>query len=228
MVYEYNSLQKISEMGMQSSPSSLFIFTAVLGSGLDQEIVTGPDYHMGFMIEWGFQPWSPLSSLTLESLPHWNVTGVKCFSHYNRQRVAWIHDEFVLYSLIFLSIVFQQPSYISELGAPGRSSLDNIEMAYARQVSKLESSSADILLQMYCGWTNRLACKVHHEQNLTHGTEVFPHHSHIGKMLLSFENKGSVLLRPVSNGERSRIPCHHTYTNGSTSYSRRKNFACHP
>lgn len=30
-----------------------------------------------------------------------------------------------------------QPSYISDVGPPGRSSLDSIEMAYARQVSTL-------------------------------------------------------------------------------------------
>lgn len=33
--------------------------------------------------------------------------------------------------------VYLQPSYISDVGLPGRSSLDSIEMAYARQVSML-------------------------------------------------------------------------------------------
>ena len=39
--------------------------------------------------------------------------------------------------------IYLQPSYISDAGPPGRSSLDSIEMAYARQVSvfprKIES-----------------------------------------------------------------------------------------
>jgi len=32
-------------------------------------------------------------------------------------------------------LFIKQRSYVGELGPPGRSSLDNVEMAYARQVS---------------------------------------------------------------------------------------------
>lgn len=35
-------------------------------------------------------------------------------------------------------LLVKQPSYAGESGPPGRSSLDSVEMAYARQVSVLE------------------------------------------------------------------------------------------
>lgn len=40
----------------------------------------------------------------------------------------------------------KQPSYISELGPPGRSSLDNVEMAYARQVSMVEGNEKALII----------------------------------------------------------------------------------
>lgn len=38
-------------------------------------------------------------------------------------------------------LLIEQPSYVGEVGPPGRSSLDSVEMAYARQVSGSEKTS---------------------------------------------------------------------------------------
>lgn len=43
-------------------------------------------------------------------------------------------------SLITFMLLVKQPSYAGESGPPGRSSLDSVEMAYARQVSVLEKN----------------------------------------------------------------------------------------
>lgn len=41
----------------------------------------------------------------------------------------------ILYFISSYTLVIKQPSYVGEVGPPGRSSLDSVEMAYARQVS---------------------------------------------------------------------------------------------
>lgn len=49
-----------------------------------------------------------------------------------------IGEEKISKHLITFMLLVKQPSYAGESGPPGRSSLDSVEMAYARQVSVLE------------------------------------------------------------------------------------------
>lgn len=51
-------------------------------------------------------------------------------------------------SLIPAVFLVQQPSCISELGPPGRSSLDSMEMAYARQVSMLKGDNKSLPMRL--------------------------------------------------------------------------------
>lgn len=52
----------------------------------------------------------------------------------------------ILYFILSYVLLIKQPSYVGEVGPPGRSSLDSVEMAYARQVSGSEKTSLNTVL----------------------------------------------------------------------------------
>lgn len=54
----------------------------------------------------------------------------------------------ILYFISPYMLLIKQPSYVGEVGPPGRSSLDSVEMAYARQVSASKKTSLNIVFYM--------------------------------------------------------------------------------
>lgn len=54
----------------------------------------------------------------------------------------------ILYFIPSYLLLIKQPSYVGEVGPPGRSSLDSVEMAYARQVSGREKTALNTVFYM--------------------------------------------------------------------------------